>query len=344
MLDLSNKSILVTGGSGFIGSNFIEYVLDNFENVRVVNIDKLGLGSRDLKDFRPDLISKIQNIDKLGFGLMDFKPNTASRIQNFELDVRFMNDMYLFYFDLPHIKYDYVFHFAAESHVDRSIDNPESFVANNVLGMCSLLEYCRRSQPQARIINVSSDEVFGHLNLNDDPFTEKSNLRPRSPYSASKASADLIAGSYYSTYGMDIITTRCCNNYGPHQHSEKFIPTVIRSLKNKERIPVYGTGENIREWIHVYDHNKSLLEIADIGRSGMTYNIGSGIEKTNLDLINDIIKLGNFGGSIEDHIKFVYDRKGHDFRYAISSLYYNREFEMSDYEQSLTETIKFYLK
>lgn len=320
MLDLTNKKLLITGGGGFIGSNFIEYVLDNFENVQIVNIDKLGFGSRDV---RSDLIGKFQN---------------------FEFDIRFMNDMYLFDFDLPLIKYDYVFHFAAESHVDRSIDDPNSFIANNVLGMCSLLEYCRLAQLQARIMNISTDEVFGHLNLNDPSFTEDSNLCPRSPYSASKASADLIAGSYHSTYGMDIITTRCCNNYGPHQHSEKFIPTVIRSLKNKEKIPVYGTGENIREWIHVDDHNKSLLEIAEIGVNGMTYNIGSGIEKTNLELINDIIEFGNFGGSIEDHIKFVNDRKGHDFRYAISSLYYNRGFRMSDYKKSLTETIKFYNK
>lgn len=321
MLNLSNKSILVTGGSGFIGSNFIEYVLDNFENVKIVNIDKLGFGSRDV---RSDLIGKFQN---------------------FKLDVRFMNDGWcLFDFGLPLMKYDYVFHFAAESHVDRSINDPESFIANNILSMCSLLEYCRLYQPQARIMNISTDEVFGHLKLNDSPFTENSNLHPRSPYSASKASADLIAGSYHSTYGMDIITTRCCNNYGPHQHSEKFIPTVIRSLKNKEKIPIYGTGENIREWIHVDDHNKSLLEIAEIGRSGMTYNIGSGIEKTNLELINDIIEFGNFGGSVEDHIKFVDDRKGHDFRYAISSLYYDRGFEISDYKKSLVETINFYNK
>ena len=248
-------------------------------------------------------------------------------------DIRLLSQVNLQHSKLPDIEYDYVFHFAAESHVDRSINSPLDFISNNVIGLTSLLEYCRSYQSQARIINISSDEVYGHLATNDSPFTEESNLHPRSPYSASKASADLIAGSYHSTYGMDIITTRCCNNYGPHQHSEKFIPTVIRSLKNKQKIPVYGNGQNIREWIYVDDHNKSILEIAEIGESGMVYNIGSGRERTNLQLISDIITIGDFGGSLEDHVEFVEDRKGHDFRYAISSVNYTRQFKLFDYHK-----------
>lgn len=329
MINLNNSSILCTGGNGFIGSNFIEYLDNNFIDVKIFNIDKMGVGSR--------------NLEIVGSSVLGEASFEKTKHKNLYRSL--MMDLYLIaHYGFPKdLKFDYVFHFAAESHVDRSINLPASFISNNVMGTTALLEYCRIHQPQARIIQVGTDEVYGHLKLNESPFTENSNLHPRSPYSASKASADLIAGSYHSTYDMDIITTRCCNNYGPHQHSEKFIPTVIRSLKNKEKIPVYGTGENIREWIYVDDHNKSLLEIAEIGRSGTTYNIGSGIEKTNLELIEDIIELGNFGGSIEDHIKFVDDRKGHDFRYAITSLHYNRRFELYNYKQALKETIKFYL-
>ena len=319
MINLDNSTIIVTGGNGFIGSNFIEYLFATYQDIKIVNLDKRGVGSRSLE---------IVN----------------SSFRQIDCDIRLLNHMYLGNLDLPDLKYDYVFHFAAESHVDRSINSPLDFISNNVIGITSLLEYCRLHQPQARIINISTDEVFGHLNVGDPPFTELSHLHPRSPYSASKASADLIAGSYHSTYGMDIITTRCCNNYGPHQHSEKFIPTVIRSLKNGQKIPVYGNGQNIREWIYVEDHNKSILEIAEIGESGMVYNIGSGKEKTNLQLINDIITLGNFGGTLEDHIEFVEDRKGHDFRYAISSVNHTRQFELMDYDRALKQTINFYLK
>lgn len=320
MINLDNCRILCTGGNGFIGSNFIEYLYKNYENIVVCNIDKRGIGSRDLN---PE--------------------NSFLSYQEYMWDIRHMINITPNSYIFPHHEYDYVFHFAAESHVDRSINSPSDFIDNNVMGISSILEYCRRYQPQARIINVSTDEVYGHLELNDRPFTENSGLDPRSPYSASKASADLIAGSYYSTYGMDIITTRCCNNYGPHQHSEKFIPTVIRSLKNGQKIPVYGNGQNIREWIYVDDHNKSILEIAEIGQSGMVYNIGSGREKTNLQLISDIITLGDFGGTLEDHIEFVEDRKGHDFRYAISSVNYTRQFELMDYNEALDKTIKHYL-
>jgi dTDP-glucose 4,6-dehydratase len=212
------------------------------------------------------------------------------------------------------MNFDYIFHFAAESHVDRSISNPSSFVENNIVGTTNLLEYIRQYQPNARLINISTDECYGHLELGEPPFTEDSPLRPRSPYSASKTASDLIVNSYVETFGIDAITTRCCNNFGKHQADEKFIPTVIRHLVNNKPIPVYGTGKNIREWIYVEDHNRSLLEIAEIGEAGKVYNIGSGIELTNLEVIDQIAK--NIG--ITPKIEFVEDRKGHDFRYAIS--------------------------
>jgi dTDP-glucose 4,6-dehydratase len=240
------------------------------------------------------------------------------------------------------MEYDYVFHFAAESHVDRSINGAMGFISNNVVGITSLLDYIKEFSPKARVINVSTDEVYGHLSKYDDPFSETSHINPRSPYSASKASADLIANAYCQTYGLDIITTRCCNNYGPHQHNEKFIPTILRSLKEGKKIPVYGNGENIREWIYVEDHNKSILEIANIGKSGKVYHIKSGVERSNIELINDILKFGGFYDKLEDVIEFVGDRKGHDFRYALDSFRYKRIFDLISYEKALKETIGHY--
>jgi dTDP-glucose 4,6-dehydratase len=321
MVNLNNKTIMVTGGSGFIGRNFVEYVLLNYDNLKVVNFDKMGVGS------------------------MDYTPvmNEGNTYVHQAYDIRLLNVNYLSNLKLPEEHYDYVFHFAAESHVDRSINDPLSFISNNVIGIASLLEYCREHQPHARIINISTDEVYGHLHYDDPPFTEDSLLAPRSPYSSSKASADLIARAYNQTYGMDIITTRCCNNYGPYQHYEKFIPTILRSLQNGNKIPVYGSGYNIREWIYVEDHNKSVMEIAEIGESGMVYNIGSGVEKDNIQLIVDIVDIiYNDGDRFLDYVEFVEDRKGHDFRYAISSMHYTRKFEPHTFYDGLRKTIKFY--
>lgn len=313
MIDLSTKKILVTGGCGFIGSNFIEMILRTFHDMMVVNIDKGGVGSR-----------------KLNIG--NILPNDNVYIEYTE-DIRNIG-----YTILPTYEYDYIFHFAAESHVDRSISGPAPFIENNVMGMVSLLEWVRKYQPQAKIINISTDEVFGHLNKHDPPFDERSKFAPRSPYAASKASADLIANSYATTYGLDIVTTHCCNNFGPHQADEKFIPTVIRNIIQGNPIPIYGTGENIREWIHVDDHNKSLLEIAEHGKSGKRYNIFSTVEKTNLEMVLDISEiLGK-----ESMIEFVDDRKGHDFRYAITSLKYHRNFKLRNHLEALKDTVQHY--
>ena len=314
MIDLTNCKVLVTGGCGFIGSNFIEMVLRKYKNLQLVNIDKYGIGARPLIKESYNWITS--NPDNLYY---EYREN----IMNLDSSLSRAREW----------KFDYVFHFAAESHVDRSINSPEAFIENNVIGMVSLLEWVRKYQPQAKVINISTDEVFGHLNVNDPAFTEESPFNPRSPYAASKASADLIANSYVTTYGLDITTTHCCNNFGKHQADEKFLPTVIRSIVRGEPIPVYGTGENIREWIHVEDHNKWLLEIAS--NPYCSTNIGSGIEKTNLDMIKDI---GSVLG-VTPNIKFVEDRKGHDFRYAIES---HIPFELRNHDEALKETVEFY--
>lgn len=319
MVNLDNTNILITGGCGFIGSNFIEMVLKKYKNLTVINFDKMGIGSRSLKE-------------EAG-GWM--KNNCENIYYEIEEDIRSNKP----YYAISGInKFDYIFHFAAESHVDRSISGPEPFIENNVMGMVSLLEWVRIYQPQARMINISTDEVFGHLGMYDAPFDERSKFTPRSPYAASKASADLIANSYVTTYGLDIITTHCCNNFGKNQADEKFIPTVVRNMVRGNKIPVYGKGENIREWIHVDDHNKSLLEIAEHGKSGKRYNISSKIEKTNLEMIIDIGKILD----IKPDIEFVEDRKGHDFRYAIDSLFYRRNFKLRDHMDALIETAEHY--
>ena len=314
MVDLNNKIVLVTGGCGFIGSNFIKLVFNNYKNFQIVNVDKMGIGSRSLKSL--------------------YIPEQYTEV---ELDVRDLK----FITQLPVKQYDYIIHFAAESHVDRSINSPYEFISNNVLGAARLLDWYKSYYPNARFLHVSTDEVYGHLGIDDKPFTETSNILPRSPYAASKASSDLVALSYYETYGIDVLVTRCCNNYGPQQYSEKFIPTIIRSLQEVKKIPVYGNGTNIREWIHVDDHNRSLLEILKMGTAGTVYNIGSGIEKTNLQLIQDIASIMDESGNI---IQFVEDRKGHDFRYAISSDRYIREFKLLDFQIALRSTIMSYIK
>jgi dTDP-glucose 4,6-dehydratase len=320
MLDLNHKNILITGGNGFIGSNFIEYINKHYINVNIVNIDKQGVGWREIRS-----IKFINN-------------NTYTEMVRNVCDINNIGG----YIDT--IDYDYVFHFAAESHVDRSITNPSSFVYNNAYGTSVLLDYLLNRKSKARIICISTDEVYGHLHLNDPAFTEETFLNPRSPYSSSKAASDLIALSFQSTFGMDIIVTRCCNNFGPHQNDEKFIPTIIRNLMVGNKIPVYGQGTNIREWIHVDDHNKSILEIAETGASGKIYNIGSGTEKTNLELIREIIDILNPDATVDSSsfIEFVEDRKGHDFRYAIDTINYTREFEPMNFSEALKATVEFY--
>lgn len=319
MINLNDKNVLVTGGCGFIGSNFLEYLKEHYKDVNIINIDKWGIGHRKMATI---MSCNHLKYEEISYNLCDLNPDS-----NLFLDGL-----------INKTKFDYIFHFAAESHVDRSISGPDSFIFNNVIGMTKLLEMVRLNQPQARVINISTDEVYGHLTSDEEAFTEESKLNPRSPYSASKASADLLAKSYVETYGLDIITTRCCNNYGKNQCDEKLIPTIVRNIVNDKPIPVYGDGTNIREWIYVEDHNKSILEIANFGESGGVYNIGSGKELTNLEMIAEIGKILE----VEPTIKFVKDRAGHDFRYALKSLNYTRLFDLTDHEDAMYETVNFY--
>lgn len=326
---------MVTGGCGFIGSNFIEYLFNNFKNLRIINIDKLGIGSREIYSESYSPGGKSVEYNYLPNGDVEYTGNYYCLL---DWDLCDLKKEFIFMLD-----FDYIFHFAAESHVDRSIDSPISFIENNILGITRLLDWVKMGNPTARVINISTDEVYGHLHPGEPPFTELSPIAPRSPYSASKASADLVAKSYVETFGLDIVTTRCCNNYGPNQFDEKFIPTIVRHLMQGKKVPVYGKGENIREWIYVDDHNKSILEIAEFGKKGEVYNIGSGVEMNNIEMIMEILKiLKPDGFLIQDHIEFVEDRKGHDFRYAISSLNYRREFELEDFREALEKTVNFY--
>lgn len=323
LVDLNRKKIVVTGGLGFIGFNFIKYICKNYKNVYIVNIDKRGIGSNDLsllKEFTIDL----------GNGLYKdtIRGNT---IQNVYVDL--MSTIV----DIANIEQiEYVFHFAAESHVDRSIGSPEPFICNNIMGITNLLEIFRTRSPKTRIINISTDEVYGHLSEWDEPFQVGDPLNPRSPYSASKASADLIARSYVETFGMDIVTTRCCNNFGPYQCDEKFIPTIVRNILQGSPVPIYGSGENIREWIHVEDHNRHILKVASFGKAGEVYHIGSNIERSNLELVREISK---FLKNYEPTFQFIEDRKGHDFRYALSV---DEPIDIGDFNDNLEATVRFY--
>jgi dTDP-glucose 4,6-dehydratase len=319
MIDLNSKTILVTGNEGFIGSNFVEYIYKNYNNITIIGLDKGGIGSRRL-----------------------YFNNLANKYYDYPVDI---SEIGSYSFILETFKnIDFVFNFAAESHVDRSIQDPTFFIKNNVTSVSVLLDLLKKNHPNTKIIHISTDEVYGHLGLTDKPFTEFSPLRPRSPYSASKAASDLVALSYAETFSMDVRVTRCCNNYGPNQHDEKFIPTVIRNLVNGTKIPVYGTGENIREWIFVEDHNKSILEIAEWGKKGEVYNIGSGVEMTNLEMIWEIVQIiYPYSTDIDNYVEFVTDRLGHDFRYAIDSKKYIRGFELTKFKEGLKTTVNFYL-
>jgi len=310
-----SKTYLVTGGCGFIGSYVIEELLkDKDADIQVLCVDKMGVGS-DLKHIP-------LNDDRLKHVVRDISNSSFTEFIG---------------------KVDYILHLAAESHVDRSITNPLAFIDSNVIGTANVLELCK--QNHARMVHVSTDEVYGHLQLHEEPFTEEHPLKPRSPYSASKASSDLLVQSYITTFGINASITRCCNNYGPRQHNEKLIPTVIRSLAQGQLIPVYGKGDNIREWIHARDHAKAIIEVLHKEDAAELYNIPGDAEFTNLELIDQIIetvvdKAPQY--KRQEYIKFVEDRAGHDFKYAISTKHaltavvYQQKFDLSD-------TVDYYL-
>lgn len=316
------KKFLVTGAYGFIGSHFIDYI-DNKVDAEVYIIDKNGYAAN------------IDNIKKQydTLGIIHFEFDLA---RAYSTEIFFENQQYKQPFDA-------IFHFAAESHVDNSIDGPLVFTESNVVGTHKLLEAWRKSGAKGRFIHISTDEVYGHLHEDDNPFTENTPLSPRSPYSASKASSDLMVKSYHDTYGLDTIITRCSNNYGPKQHHEKLIPKTITNILKGKNVPIYGNGKNVREWIHVVDHVAAIWTLFTQGKPGNVYNIGSGEEMTNIHVITSICKYMDV--SFEDVVKFVEDRKGHDFRYAIDStkIKFLTDWQPKyEFNKSIQETIDWY--
>jgi dTDP-glucose 4,6-dehydratase len=304
---MNNKRILIIGGAGFIGINFTKLILRKKKFKSVFVLDDLRKGS-DKKNL--DRITRNYN-DKYKFIKED--------ICKFSKINQIINDY----------KFNYIVNFASESHVDRSIKNPKKFITTNVMGILSILEAFRtlsdNSKFKPRLHNVSTDEVFGSLNINDKPFDENSPYYPRSPYSASKASSDHIVYSYKKTFGLDISFSNCCNNYGPFQDKEKLIPKIITNCLNFSNIPIYGRGKNIREWIHVDDHNKAIMKILNKkNKEKYRFLIGGDFSISNIKLAKLICNFFNENYNTQNKnylnlISYVPDRLGHDFRYAINS-------------------------
>lgn len=315
------KKMLITGGAGFIGSNFIHYILSKYNDYQVINLDKLTYAANleNLKDIEDNKNYKFIHGD----------------IADQEFIFKLFEDK----------KFDIVINFAAESHVDNSILNPQIFTITNILGTQVLLDACRKYNIK-RFHQVSTDEVYGELPLDDKNilFTEKTPLNPSSPYSASKASADMLVKSYYRTYSLPITISRCSNNYGPYQHLEKLIPLMISKAINNDNLPVYGNGLNVRDWLHVYDHCTAIDLIIHEGKIGEIYNIGGNNEKSNIDVVKIILK--ELGKS-EKLIKYVNDRPGHDLRYAIDSTKIKTTLNWKpvySFEKGILDTIKWYTK
>ena len=325
------KKMLVTGGCGFIGSNFIRYILNVDSSIKIINLDKLTYAGNRL-----NLSGLSKNRHKLIIGDV--------------CDSNLIDQLFLKY------KFDVVVHFAAESHVDRSIDGPMNFIQTNVIGTLVMLESARKFIQDLKIknfrfIHISTDEVYGSLS-ETGKFTESTSYDPSSPYSASKASSDHIVRAWNRTYGLPILITNCSNNYGPYQFPEKLIPlTIINCLKNKA-LPIYGKGENIRDWLFVEDHCDAIYNVLKDGEVGETYNIGGNNEIKNLDIVLIICKLMDEIKPREDKkpfsdlIQYVEDRPGHDFRYAIDANKIKSKLGWTpseSFQSGIKKTIKWYL-
>lgn len=326
--------LIVTGGAGFIGSNLILHLLETYPEMEILNIDKLTYAS-DLS-----YLDSVKENERYHFEQLDIvdRKEVNRVVQNW--------------------KPNGVIHLAAESHVDNSIDGPEPFIYSNVVGTFNILEECRllwfedsAYKKAQRFLHVSTDEVYGTLG-DTGSFKETTPYAPNSPYSASKAGSDMLVRSYFHTYGMNTVITNCSNNYGPHQHDEKLIPTVIRKALKKEPIPVYGTGENVRDWLHVSDHCKALAAVYYEGAAGQQYNIGGDNEQKNIDLVRMICDILNEEkgqgpeGDYKNLISFVTDRPGHDFRYSIDASKIKSELSWQpsqDFDSLLRHTIKWYM-
>lgn len=332
------KNILITGGAGFIGANFVPYFIENNSEYHLVNLDVLTYAG-DLEN-----VKEVKNHSRYTF------------VQGDICDRTFIEELFHTY------DFKDVIHFAAESHVDNSISGPEAFIKTNVLGTFNLLDVARKhwmSAPNqykigyenSRFHHISTDEVYGTLG-ETGLFTEETPYAPNSPYSASKASSDMVVRSYFHTFGMNVVTTNCSNNYGPKQHNEKLIPTIIRKAISGENIPIYGDGKNVRDWLYVLDHCKGIDLVFKKGKSGETYNIGGRNERNNLYIANTICELLNemkpkTGAKYQEQITFVKDRPGHDLRYAIDATKIETELGWKadeNFETGIRKTIAWYLE
>lgn len=332
------KTIIITGGAGFIGSNFVPYFAEKYPEYNIINLDKLTYAG------------DLDNIKECGcFANHSFQKTDIC-------DEAAIEGIFK--------KYDVhgVIHFAAESHVDNSIAGPKTFIETNIIGTFCLLEAARKAwmnaphevkpgYENARFHHISTDEVYGSL-PDTGFFTEETPYAPNSPYSASKASSDMLVRAYHHTYGMNVTTSNCSNNYGPKQHSEKLIPTIIRSCLAGKAIPIYGDGKNIRDWLYVTDHCKAIDLVFHKGKSGGVYNIGGRNERTNLQIVNTICEIldekrPKENGSYKDQISFVKDRAGHDRRYAIDAAKIETELGWradENFETGIVKTIDWYLR
>ncbi len=326
--------LLVTGGAGFIGSNLVLHLMQQNQNITLLNIDKLTYAS-DLSFLEP-----VEDHPSYRFEKVDLVNRDAVR--------EIVNDF----------RPDGGMHLAAESHVDNSIKGPEPFVMSNVVGTFNILEECRQlwlSDPNGyadkRFLHVSTDEVYGSLG-DEGTFNEETPYAPNSPYSATKAGSDFLVRSYHKTFNMNVVTTNCSNNFGPHQHDEKLIPTVIRKALNHEEIPVYGKGENVRDWLYVTDHCRAIQSVFESGRQGETYIVGGHNEWKNIDLVRLLCDLLNEekgegpDGDYKNLITFVTDRAGHDLRYAIDPGKIERELgwkPLMQFDEQLRETVRWYI-
>ncbi|HEX4998863.1 MAG TPA: dTDP-glucose 4,6-dehydratase [Terriglobia bacterium] len=309
--------VLVTGGAGFIGSSFVRYALDQRPGIEIINFDLLTYAGNLL--------------------------NVASVAQDPRYtfvrgDIASADDVQAVFARGP---IDAVVNFAAETHVDRSIEGPSAFVRSNVMGAQNLLE-CARRHGVSKFVQISTDEVYGSLGP-EGAFREDTPLDPSSPYSASKASADLLALSYFRTYRFPVVITRCTNNYGPYQFPEKLLPVLITNAMEDRPLPIYGDGLNVREWIFADEHSRAVLLALEQGRAGEVYNIGSGDERTNLDVVREVLRLMKKPESL---IKFVTDRPGHDRRYAMDCSKIRQEWGWTsqvNFSDGLAQTIEWYL-
>lgn len=313
---MNGKTVLVTGGAGFIGSNFIHYLFGKYPEVKIINLDLLTYAGN------PENLKSVAG-----------KPNYTF-VKGDIADAKVVDELAA--------RVDYIVNFAAESHVDRSIEDSSVFIRTNIMGTQVLLDAARKHGVE-RYLQISTDEVYGSLGPTGY-FTEETPLAPNSPYSASKTGADLLVRAYHETYGLPVLITRCSNNYGQYQFPEKLIPFFIKRLLNGQKVPVYGDGLNVRDWLHVADHCAAIDAVLQRGRIGEVYNIGGNNEKTNMEITKLVLAGLN---KSENMIEYVQDRLGHDRRYAIDSAKIQRELGWQpaiSFEDGIKQTIAWYLE